>query len=76
MRYQIFSDATADAYPAMLDGLPNVEIIPMEVTVDGQAYTYGPGGDLSVEQFYAMQRAGKFASTSQINPMVYRAAFE
>ena len=48
----------------------------MEVMVGDRSYTYGPGGDLTVEQFYAEQRAGKFATTSQINPLVYRKAFE
>ena len=76
MSYQIYSDATADACPSMLEGLPAAEIIPMEVMVGDRSYTYGPGGDLTVEQFYAEQRAGKFATTSQINPLVYRKAFE
>ncbi len=76
MPYQIFSDATADACPSMMAGLPPVTIIPMEVTLGDEPYTYGPGGNLTVEQFYAAQRAGKFASTSQINPLVYRKAFE
>ena len=76
MSYQIYSDATADACPSMLEGLPAAEIIPMEVMVGDQSYTYGPGGDLTVERFYAEQRAGKFATTSQINPLVYRKAFE
>ena len=37
---------------------------------------YGTAGDITVEQFYAMQRKGKFASTSQIRPDTYKAAFE
>ena len=76
MSYQIYSDATADTCPSMLEGLPQAEIIPMEVMLGDRPRTYGPGGDLTVEQFYAEQRAGKFASTSQINPLVYRKAFE
>ena len=76
MRYQIYSDATADTCPSMREGLPPAEIIPMEVTLGDQPYTYGPGGGLTVEHFYAEQRAGKFATTSQINPLVYRNAFE
>lgn len=76
MSYQIYSDATADTCPSMLEGLPRAEIIPMEVMLGDRPYTYGPGGNLTVEQFYAEQRAGKFASTSQINPLVYRKAFE
>ena len=76
MGYQIYSDATADTCPSMREGLLPAEIIPMEVTIGDRSYTYGPGGDLTVEQFYAEQRAGKFATTSQINPLVYRKAFE
>lgn len=74
--YRIFTDATADLSHAMMDGLPPVEIIPMEVEINGRTYTYGPGGDLTIPQFYRMQREGHFASTSQINPGVYEAAFE
>ncbi len=35
MGYQIFTDATADLNEDMLFGLPNVEIIPMEIFVGG-----------------------------------------
>lgn len=76
MSYQLFTDATADLTAGMLAGLPEVHIIPMQITLDNRAFTYGPGGDITVEQFYAAQRAGKFASTSQINPSVYLQAFE
>ena len=76
MSYQIFTDVTADLCPEMLAGLPPVAFIPMEVTVGEEPCTYGPGGELSVERFYAAQRSGLFATTSQINPAVYREAFE
>lgn len=76
MGYQIFTDATADLCPEMLEALPAVTFIPMEVELGGSSYTYGPGGNLTAEQFYAAQRTGLFASTSQINPAVYRDAFE
>lgn len=75
MGYQIFTDATADLNEEMLFGLPNVEVIPMEVMVGGGVYTYGPKGNLTVKQFYKMQRNGAFASTSQISPETYRACF-
>lgn len=74
--YKIFTDATADLSPSLLQGLPRVDIIPMEVTVGDDSFLYGPGSNLSVKQFYAMQRGGKFATTSQINPVTYRNAFE
>lgn len=76
MSYQIYTDATADLCPSLLEGVAQVEIIPMEVTLGDEPCTYGPGGDLTVERFYAGQRAGKFATTSQINPLVYKEAFE
>lgn len=74
--YKIFTDATADFCSSMLQGLPRIEVIPMEVTVGDDSFLYGPGSSLSVKQFYAMQRGGKFATTSQINPVTYRNAFE
>ena len=62
--YQIITDATADMVPEMLVVLPVVQVIPMGVTLGEKAYTYGPGGDITVEEFYAAQRDGKFAFTS------------
>lgn len=74
--YQIFTDATSDLNSAMLTGIPPVEIIPMDVTIGGRTYTYGPHGDISVPDFYQMQKAGNFATTSQINPNTYFRYFE
>ena len=76
MGYKLFSDVTADVSEELMQGMPEVEFVPMQVELGGENYTYGPGGNLTVEHFYAEQRAGKFASTSQINPMVYRECFE
>lgn len=76
MGYQLFTDATADMCGGLLSGLPHIEIIPMEVLVGDEEYLYGPGGNLSVNEFYTMLREGKYASTSQIRPDAYRAAFE
>ena len=76
MGYQLFSDMTADVSEALMRGMPEVAYVPMQVELGGESFTYGPGGNLTVEQFYAEQRAGKFASTSQINPMIYRRCFE
>ena len=76
MSYQILTDATADLNSALTEGLPPVVVIPMQVTVGEQAHTYGPGGDLTVDEFYAAQRSGQFATTSQINPITYTEWFE
>lgn len=51
-------------------------VIPMTVNVGGKEFLYGPGGNLSTEQFYSLLRNGQFASTSQINPETYREYFE
>ena len=74
--YQIFTDATADLTSELMIGLPCVEIIPMQVEIGGREYTYGPGGTITSGDFYSLQRAGNFASTSQINPTVYFEKFE
>lgn len=76
MSYQIFTDATADIPKALLEGLPNLVVIPMEVLVGGGVYTYGPNGNISVDEFYKMQKMGAFASTSQISPETYKFYFE
>ena len=74
--YQIFTDATADLSGDFMKGLPPVEIIPMKVEIGGQEYTYGLFGNIAVKDFYALQREGNFAVTSQINPTVYNGYFE
>ena len=74
--YQIITDATADYSAEMLDGLPALDVIPMDVIVGDDSYKYGPGGDLKIEDFYAMLKNGKFASTSAINPYIYAQEFE
>ncbi len=74
--YQIFTDATADVCPESMKGLPSVRILPMELEIGGQSYTYGPSGTISVNTFYRLQREGNFASTSQINPSVYYSHFQ
>lgn len=76
MAYRIFADATADITDPAADGISDVQMIPMQVEICGRNYTYGPGGDLSIVEFYKMQREGNYASTSQINPSVYTEYFE
>lgn len=74
--YQIFTDATADCNPQWLCSLPSVSIIPMGVEISGQEYTYGPGGTILAKEFYDIQKAGNYASTSQISPFQYSQFFE
>ena len=75
MAYRIFTDATSDLTLEMLNGLPKVEIIPMQVRINDQDYTYGPYGNLPTPVFYDLQRQGHFAKTSQINPQTYHYYF-
>lgn len=74
--YQIFTDATADCSPQWLTSLPHVNVIPMQIEIGGQEYTYGPEGTITVKEFYALQKAGNYAITSQIGPSYYFRAFE
>lgn len=75
MSYRIFADATADLTGCFAEELSSVKVIPMQVEICGKNYTYGPGGDLSIPEFYNMQRSGHYASTSQINPATYAEHF-
>lgn len=74
--YQIFADVTADLCPEMLEGLPDVQFIPMEVEIGGKNYVYGSGGSLTVPEFYALQREGNFANTALIPPGAFLPWFE
>lgn len=74
--YQIFTDATADMNFSLPAELPAVGFIPMKLEIGGKEYTYGPSGTISAGEFYALQRAGNFGTTSQINPTVYSDCFE
>lgn len=75
MSYQIFTDATADFCQEMMAPYAEVKVIPMDLIVGEDPHTYGPGGDLTIKDFYNAQREGKFASTSQINPAIYEEHF-
>lgn len=74
--YRIFTDATADLSPELKEGLPPIEVIPMQVEIGGKEYTYGSPEGITAQEFYRLQREGNFASTSQINPTVYFQHFE
>lgn len=75
MSYRLITDATADLTRDMLNGLPEISIIPMEIFMDGTLYTYGADGTITTEQFYNELRKGKFSSTSQVNPTQYEELF-
>ncbi len=74
--YQLITDATADLSLPLMQSLA-VEVIPMEVIVEGAAYTFAPeGGSITQEEFFAAMREGKNVGTSQITPAVYEMYFE
>ncbi len=75
-QYQIFTDATSDLTDVPMAGLPSVEIIPMEIEIDGRTYQYGPMGNITVRDFYDLQKNGADIKTTGINPWTYRSYFE
>ena len=68
MAYKIFTDATADLNDELLRGLPQIEVIPMQITIGTETYIQGLNEGISAEEFYQKLRDGKYARTSQINP--------
>ena len=73
--YQIVTDATADISAGIREGLPPVRVVPRELEMGGREYVYGPGGNITAEGFYRLQRSGQFAQTSAISPAVYTEVF-
>ncbi len=71
MNYCIVTDAASDLDETYLNAHPDVRMIPMSVVIDNKSYTYGPGGDLTLERFYELMKGGSSASTSQINMNAY-----
>ena len=76
MEYRIFTDATADMDNALMPGYSEIEVIPMELELGGQRWSYGPGGSITIPRFYSLLRGGQFASTSQVTPQSCKEAFE
>lgn len=40
----------------------------MQANIGGQERRYGPGGDITMNEFYRLQRSRQFAMTSQASP--------
>lgn len=72
MTYQIVTDATADMDWSLWD----VCVIPMRVHIDGETFSYGPNGNINVQNFYKALRQGAKTSTSQISPSEFSQVFE
>ena len=75
-KYQIFTDATADIDTNALHGLPNLEIIPMEIFIDEASYYFGPDGTIDHEMFYDRLDPQIDVKTTGINPEIYEQYFE
>lgn len=78
--YRIFTDATVDLTPELLQNLPEVSVIPMQIELSSadsqETYLWESGQTVSSKSFYHLQRKGFHAKTSQIPPHVYTAYFE
>lgn len=72
-QYKIITDFCSDLTPEMAEKL-DVEIIPMEVIVDGEAPV--SGFDIDISDFYAKLRAKKTAQTSSANLDAFLTVFE
>ncbi len=72
--YKIVTDATCDLTDEWA-GRIGVDIIPMDVELDGEAYLFGPGGNITGLEFFRAMAAGKLGSTSQISPARYEEHF-
>lgn len=74
--YKIFTDATSDLSAVLMNGLAEIEMIPMHIEIGGREYCYGSADGITPQAFYRLERAGNYATTSQINPMIYIQKFE
>ena len=70
--YKIVSEATLDLTNAVIEEY-DIQVIPMELQLGGDSYRYHPNEEaITCKEFYEKLRSGADATTSQINPMVYK----
>lgn len=70
--YVIVTDVTAD-FPVDLAQKLNIDIIPMEFMIDGVSYHhYYDAREMSMKEFYQLEKQGKMPTTTQINQETYR----
>ena len=75
-QYRIITDATADLEQCDVEKW-DLTVIPMEVRMEDKTWLFDPQQkELKIDDFYAMIREGKLASTTQINAAVYSEYFE
>lgn len=66
--YEIFTDATSDLPPEVIDSL-GIKVIPMDFEMDGKIYSHYPDErELDSESFYKMAEEGVTITTTQITP--------
>ena len=75
MSYQIITDATSDLSRDLVRDVPEIAVIPMEITVNGEAESILEAEGPSVTAFYEKLRGGADVKTSQINTEVYKEHF-
>lgn len=74
--YVIMTDSTTDITKDMVDELELV-IMPLQVTIDGESYyNYLDERGLDIKKFYGLIRAGKIATTNQVNVGAFSESFE
>lgn len=67
-QYEIFTDATIDLPPKVIDSL-GIKVIPMDFEMDGKAYSHYPDErELDSKSFYKMAQEGLMTTTTQITP--------
>lgn len=68
-QYEIFTDATSDLPPEVIDSL-GIKVIPMDFEIDGKIYSHYPDErELDIESFYNMAEEGAMITTTQITPV-------
>ncbi len=74
-KYRIVTDATADLPQSLVEAL-NVSVIPMEVHLGDEVYTFEPTySQLNPATFYEKVRSGAQPTTTLINAFTYETAF-
>lgn len=67
--YEIFTDATSDLPPEVIDSL-GIKVIPMDFEMDGEIYSHYPDErELDSKSFYKMAEEGVTITTTQITPV-------
>lgn len=74
--FRFIMDATADLSAALAERY-GASVIPMEVQLGGETLTWSSAAPaIDPSEFYRRMREGEEASTSLVNELAYRAAFE